>query len=261
MRIAVVNQKGGVGKTTAVLGLASAAGPGQGIEGGRTLVVDLDPQSNATTSLLGTPLDDDAVTILDVLEDGRQGAAGAPGVIMGTSYRDVDLIPADGHLARWEKASGPGVEQRLRKVLDCDLIAGYELILFDCPPSLGNLSTGALVAADYALIVTEPAVNGVRGVDKVLDTIDAVIEFYNPALSVAGVLVNRVPPRSNEAAHRISELEAALPGLVRKPFIPARVAVSEAQGRHRPVHGFVEDVAEYFTTHLQILQEVDRAQA
>lgn len=247
MRLAIVNQKGGVGKTTVTLGLAGAAGPGRAM-GGRVLVVDLDPQANATDAL-GAKVDEDAPTLLDALEDGRAGVA--QHAILGTSYEGVDVIPADTHLATFERAGGIAAEQRLRKVLDAESIDAYSLVILDCPPSLGALSTGALVASDAAVIVTEPAVSGSKGVDRVLDTIDTVAEHYNAGLDVAGVIVNRVPPRSTDADFRLDELDKALPGLVLRPVIPNRVAIPTAQGTVQPLTEAAPEVAALFAELLE----------
>lgn len=246
MRIAMVNQKGGVGKTTATICLAAVAAA----RGERVLVVDIDPQANATDAL-GAAVSEDAPTVFDALTDGSRGIATQ--AIIETRYRGVDVVPADTHLASFESANVVAAEQRLKKVLDAPDISAYDLILMDCPPSLGALSTGALVASDKALIVTEPAVSGSKGVDRVLDTIDTVAEHYNDRLDVAGVLINRVPPRSTDADFRLNELENALGKVILHPVIPNRVAIPTAQGTHQPITEVAPDVAELFVTILDMI--------
>lgn len=186
IRIAVVNQKGGVGKTTVTLGLAGAAQAA----GMRVLVVDLDPQANATLGL-DVDLGDDSRDINDVL------AADIKGVLIDAAVPSgwgpgVDVVPSSLALAAQESDLTLGSEFRLRKAGEG--LDGYDLVLVDCAPSLGRLVVNALVFADFALVVTEPSAPALQGVGAVLDTIGVVREHYNGHLRLAGIIVNRVPP-------------------------------------------------------------------
>lgn len=228
--VAVVNQKGGSSKTTTVLGLASAASA-RGIE---TLVIDLDPQCNASEALgIEYPLD--GKTAADLLAQELRGSAAD--AIHASTWDHVSVIPSDLDLADLDAVSGLGVEQRLRAALDSDdLRQRYPLVLIDCPPSVGKLVSNALIAADTALIATEPSFMASRGVSKILDAIETITRYYNPGLTVSGVLLGRVPAQGREATHRASEIREALGEMVLPMVVPQRAAVAEATGDHLPVH-------------------------
>lgn len=232
--VAVLSLKGGVGKTTVVLGLASAAMR----RGVRTLVVDLDPQCNATAAL---EPEKTAKGLTDVLADPSPEVLRA--AVTSSSWGDeVDVLvgsedaedvnghqPDDGHLSRLQDALSE---------LD-DLIAEgelpYQLVLLDCPPSLGRLTRSALVAADRALLVTEPTIFAVSGVQRAFEAVQAE-RANNPDLQPLGVVVNRVRPRSHEHQYRIDELRDIFGPLVMPVALPDRLAVQQAQGACMPIH-------------------------
>lgn len=229
--VAVLNQKGGSGKTTAVLGLASAASA-RGIE---TLVIDLDPQCNVSEAL-GITYPAEGVTTAHLLAAAHYGGAVIEAV-HSTAWEHVSLIPADLDLADTEAVSGLGVEQRLRSVLDSDeLRARFALIVIDCPPSVSRLVANALIAADTALIASEPSFTANRGVAKVLESVETIKRYYHPGLTVAGVLLGRVPAQGRETGYRASELREALGDQVLPLVVPQRAAIAEALGEGRPIH-------------------------
>ena len=174
LTLAIANQKGGVGKTSTTISLVALLSR----QGQRVLVIDTDPQGNAS-AILGIDIQPDQVTLNDVLDSvlsGRAGAADLAAAIVsaGRSWPGIDVVPADRQLAARDAATD-----------------GYDVVLIDCPPSLGVLALGALAAADRVLIVTKPRVSSVDGVAELLTTTDTARRFYNPALSLAGIVINR----------------------------------------------------------------------
>jgi len=188
--IAVANQKGGVGKTATTVNLADALAR----NGHRVLVIDADPQANAT-SILDVELNVESRTLHDVLTAVATGQAG-PGALAaalhpaGPAWDGIDVVPAQRELASREADTAPGREFHLRTAMD-GAINDYDAVIIDCPPSLGALTLSALTAATSVLIVTEPRASSVDGVAELTVTIDTVRRYYNPGLSVAGILINR----------------------------------------------------------------------
>jgi cellulose biosynthesis protein BcsQ len=235
--VAVLSLKGGVGKTTIVLGLASAAQR----RGARTLVVDLDPQCNATATL--DPADTKA-TLAEVLETPRPAvlreAIGQSGwgeevdVLVGSEELEL-LNDQDPDPRRLEKL-GRALAELQHLVEDGEL--PYRLVLLDCPPSLGRLTKSALMAAHGALLVTEPTSFAVSGAQRAFEAVEQAAEEHNPDLSPLGVVVNRVRPQSYEHQYRIAELREHFGNLVMPVALPDRLAVQQAQGACMPIHAW-----------------------
>ncbi|XVV02088.1 ParA family protein [Actinosynnema sp. CA-248983] len=230
--VAVLSLKGGVGKTTVALGLASAALR----RGVRTLVIDLDPQCNATSTL--EPDDTDA-SIYDVLQEPTaeklraaiSTSAWGDGVDVLSGSEDAELLnhpdPGESRLGR--------LREGLRVLAEEDDEEPYQLVLLDCPPSLGQLTRSALVAADRALLVTEPTMFAVAGVQRAFEAVQSE-RAHNADLQPLGVVVNRVRPRSHEHQFRIDELRDIFGPLVMPVALPDRLAVQQAQGACMPIH-------------------------
>ena len=230
--LAVANQKGGVGKTTVVLGLAARASA----RGERVLVVDLDPQANATS---GLAVWDPALTVDHALAADRPGAIASvigpagwgPAVGLGAV---PSVAPASPSLAGREPqlANDPvGAQDRLAIALDG---LDFDLVLIDCPPSLGLLTVNGLFAAHRALVVTEPGAWAVDGVDQMLQTIARVGQRRGRPLPVAGIVVNRLG-RTRDNKYWYEQVREAYPLLVRSP-IQLRAAVAEASAQSMPIH-------------------------
>jgi cellulose biosynthesis protein BcsQ len=233
--VAVLSLKGGVGKTTVALGLASAALQ----RGMRTLVADLDPQCNATAALDPAPT---SSTLADVLASPRRSVMAAAiaksawgdgvDVLVGSEKAESFNDPEPGSRLLNRLASALG---ELQKLIDHGELP-YRLVLLDCPPSLGRLTRSALVAADGALLVTEPSLFAVSGVQRAAEAVSAERAEHNSRLRPLGVVVNRVKPRSKEHKFRVAELRENFGSLVLDPVLPDRVAVQQAQGACMPLH-------------------------
>jgi chromosome partitioning protein len=230
-----MNQKGGVGKTSLTLGLAVALAEA----GRRPLVVDLDPQANATAALADGAA---AWTSNDLLRpdpDSGDVVAGslAEAIAAATpAWPGVSLVAAEMALASREQDQTVGREFRLRAVGQG--VNTHDLALIDCPPSLGQLALNALVAADAVLLVTEPAAASLSGLAAVGETIEQTRRYYNPSLRLAGVVVNKHQTTRVEARTRVDELSDAFGEQLWQPFIADREVVNRAYGAGQPVQSF-----------------------
>lgn len=251
--VAVLNQKGGVGKTTVVLGLASAAWA----RGLKTLIVDLDAQANATWALGVDPSLGNLGTG-DAIKANRSGAA-TDMIVRSGWGEDIWLLPAAGDLIdRNADVRRETTMTRLSRSLD-GVTEGFDLTLIDCAPSLGLNTSSGLAAADAALLVVEPTVFGLRGIGPVLDLIDDVWTSHNPKLDLAGVILNRVPAVSNDAELRTSELHKMVGRkAVWSPSIPQRVLVNRVHGERAPVHAFGAEGAELAGVFDRLLKRLQR---
>jgi cellulose biosynthesis protein BcsQ len=227
--ISVIALKGGVGKTTVTLGLADAAQQ----HGLRVLVVDLDPQSNATLALNPAEV---RFTTSDVLADGRDGVA-ADAVTSSGWGPGVDLIAAEPSLEHRNVTGTRDSVLRLRRALR-GVTDPYDVVLLDSPPSLGEITRNGLAAATHALVVTEPGYFALRGAEQALDAVTVVRDHTNLRLRALGIVVNRMRPRVGEHEFRWSELEKAYPELLLRPPVPERAIVQRAQGAGVPFSAY-----------------------
>ncbi len=227
--VAVLSLKGGVGKTTCVLGLAGAAWA----RNMSVLVIDADPQANASAAL---DLPPHLFTLGDVLADARPGIAKDAVVPSGWGPR-LHAIPSEEALAHRNQPEGPDSATRLRVSLT-GLTDRYDLVLIDCPPSLDELTRNALAAADGALVVTEPGFFALQGATRALAAIDAARDSLNLRLRPVGICVNRLRTQLSEHRYRLQELHEAFPALIIDPPIPERSAVQQAQGASVPIQAW-----------------------
>lgn len=232
---AFITEKGGVGKTSVTLGVASAARA----QGRRVLVVDADPQGSATF-VLGVG-DDGTETaegrFVQALEAPRPGGAAA--AIVQSSWTSVDVLPAARDLRDWLPTGNAKVRAtRLARALR-GVSEQYDAVLIDCPPGLGVLSVNALAAAERAVMVSELSALSVQAIEPVADLVDDVWHRFNDQLDLAGVIVNRVPARSNEADAQYDALGRIVGRrAIWKPPVPQRVVVNEAAAAGRPIHDY-----------------------
>jgi chromosome partitioning protein len=242
--IAVLSLKGGTGKTTTVRTLADVL-RGQGL---RVLAIDLDPQGNLS-DYFDVPADA-APTIADVLT----GAA---------KLRDAvhdGIVPATPILAEVERSlSGKmGRELVLRKALK-DVRKQHDVILVDCPPSVGLLTVNGLVAADRALISAEAQYFALQGVQGALDLIEEAREYYNDDLSVLGVLMNIADMRTTHSRAAYAQLQEAFGEQVFSTVIRASIAYAESAERAQSILDYRPDLgADYEALGAEVLARLDR---
>lgn len=234
--VSVCSLKGGVGKTSVTLGLASAA-LHQGIN---TLVIDLDPQGDSTLGLLGEPAT--GLDIAEVLSSPRTETVDRSIVPVPWSEGEsshLDLIPGTGRSALLDSPAPAAKDvRRLREALD-KRTHQYDLVLVDCPPSLNGLTQTALAASDRALVVSEPGFFAVTAADRALKLATEMREDgIAPRLMPLGLAVNRYRPRSVEHQYRLAELRDLFGELVLEPVIEERVGLQQAQGGAVPLHRY-----------------------
>lgn len=224
--VGVCSLKGGVGKTSVTLGLASAA-----LERGvRTLVVDLDPQGDSTMALGTTAGAGDVASVLDSPSPHSVATATVPS---SWAEHGLDVLVGSERSVLHDRIDDSDAD-RLRQALSW--VSGYDLVLVDCPPSLGGLTRTGLTACDRAVVVTEPGLFAVMAVGRAMRTIDELRRGPAPSLQPLGIVVNRVRARSVEQAYRLQELQTLYGPLVLSPHVPERAALQQAQGAAQPVH-------------------------
>lgn len=225
--IALTNQKGGVGKTTLTLGLATALAA----RSQRVLVIDTDPQASATRVTGVDPTTH--LSYADVLLEPDRHSLPDALVPLGAEW-GFTLAPGEIALANKDRSRWPADEFTLQTALT-HVEAAFDVVLLDCPPSLGVLTLNAFTAADQLLVVTSPSFLALQGLRDLLDTHDLVRQYYNPDLALAGVIVNAVE-RTTEHTDRVHELEQFFGyDLVWHPYLRKRTVVQEAAGKRVPI--------------------------
>jgi chromosome partitioning protein len=241
-KIAVLSQKGGTGKTTTVRTLTDVLRRG----GVRTLAVDLDPQGNLS-DYFDLPTDVEP-TIADVLA-GRSKAAKAI---------HEDIIPANLSLAEAELMLGGkmGRELTLRRAL-AGVDGDYDVILIDCPPSLGLLTVNALVAADRALITAEAQYFALQGVEQAMEVVELARDSLNPQLSLLGVLLNLADMRTVHSREALVSLKERFGEQVFDSVIRASIAYAESAERARSILDHRPDLgADYLALTVELLERL-----
>ncbi|MGN1443895.1 MAG: ParA family protein [Acutalibacteraceae bacterium] len=228
--IAIVNQKGGVGKTTSAVNLAAAVGQ----KGYKTLLVDIDPQGNATSGL-GFRKKDVVKSSYDVLVGGESPSD----IIQATKFRKLDLMPSNMQLAgaELEIADMENRTSRLKSAL-ISIKENYDFIFLDCPPSLGLITINALCAVDSIIVPIQCEYYALEGLSQLMNTVRQVKRLYNPLIDIEGVLLTMFDGRLNLTQQVVSEVKRFFPQKVYATVIPRNVRLSEAPSFGQPVSYF-----------------------
>jgi chromosome partitioning protein len=230
--LSVSNQKGGVGKTTTTINLGTALAA----VGERVLIVDLDPQGNASTGL-GVPRGQRKTTVYDVIVGGAAIASAA----VPTALPGLELVASDPDLsgAEMELAQSPGRSFRLRDALrplrDATEPGGYTYVLIDCPPSLNLLTVNAMAAADAVLVPLQCEFFALEGLTQLMRTVDLVRGNLNPRLEIQGVVLTMYDRRNSLSDQVAQDVRSHFGDKVYETMIPRNVRVSEAPSFGKPV--------------------------
>ena len=225
--ICIANQKGGVGKTTTAVNLSASLA----VSEKRTLLVDCDPQGNATS---GVGIDKSAID--RTLYHGMLGQVGPQSLIMDSEISALKVIPSNVELIGFEveMMSSPERDIALKNLL-AELDGSFEYIILDCPPSLSLLTVNALTAADFLLIPLQCEFYALEGLGQLLRTVERIKQALNPELKIAGILLTMFDKRTNLSYQVAEEAEKYFKDLVFKTLVPRNIRLSEAPSFGKPI--------------------------
>jgi chromosome partitioning protein len=225
MILAIANQKGGVGKTTTAINL----GAGLGALERRVLLVDCDPQGNATRGL-------GAKAVPPHLYHALSGEAPVSAAIRPSGFPNLDLVPSQRDLVgiEVELVGENGWEQRLKNVL-AEVAGRYDTILIDCPPSLGHLTVNALTAADGILVPLQCEYYALEGISELLATVERIQHSLNKRLQIAGILLTMYDDRTNLSKDVAEEIRSHFADKVFETVVPRNIRLAEAPSHGLPI--------------------------
>lgn len=253
MVISFTNQKGGVGKTTSAVNIAASLGALDK----KVLLVDMDPQGNASTGV-GLMDRNDMLTVYDVLVSD----APVENVVYTTEFKNLDIIPSFIGLAgaELEIAEVENRERLLKRALD-GVKDDYDYVIIDCPPSLGLLTVNSLVASDGFVIPVQCEYYALEGLVQLMNSVAAVKEYYNPALMPVGILITMYNARLNFSGRIMNDLKEHYPELIFDTFVTRNVRLAEAPAFGTPVL-YYDKFSKGAQSYLSLAQEIiDRTQS
>ena len=228
--VSIINQKGGVGKTTTAVSLAAAVGA----KGYKVLLADIDPQGNSTSGF-GISKRKIVSSSYDVLVKDIN----ANDAVVKTQFKNVDVLPASLNLAgaEVELIDLEKRESRLKMAV-AQLYDKYDYIFFDCPPSLGLITINALTASDTFLVPVQCEFYALEGLAQLMATVRQVKRLYNPHIDLEGVLQTMYDGRLNLTQQVVTEIKKFFPNKVYKTTIPRNVRLAEAPSHGKPIHAY-----------------------
>lgn len=225
--VSVINQKGGVGKTTTAVNLSAAVGA----LGKRVLLVDIDPQGNSTSGY-GINKRDIKNSTYDMLINGVKASE----ILINTKFKNVDLLPSNINLAGAEvEMIGSEKRESLVKMALAEIWGNYDFIFLDCPPSLGLITINALCASDSFLVPIQCEYYALEGLAQLMATVRQIKRLYNPNIEIEGVLLTMYDGRLNLTSQVVDEVKRFFPQKVYSTSIPRNVRLSEAPSFGEPV--------------------------
>ena len=246
--VSVLNQKGGVGKTTSTINLASALGK----LGSKVLVVDADPQGNATSGL-GLDKNSLSTTLYDVLVSGVELSS----VIQNTSSKNVFLVPSNSKLASAEIDISNKQNRELILKNHLHAIGRYDYILIDCPPSLGLLTINALSASNKVLIPVQSEYYALEGLSQLLQVMQQVQASYNPNLELLGVAITMYDKRNSLSKQVQEELKKHFGNKLMSTIIPRNIRLAEAPSYGKPIDEY-EKWSKGAKAYKNLAKEIDK---
>ncbi|HSF39590.1 MAG TPA: ParA family protein [Thermoanaerobaculia bacterium] len=225
MILAIANQKGGVGKTTTAINL----GAGLGALERRVLLVDCDPQGNATRGLGGK-------AVAPHLYHALTGEVPLAETIRPSGFPNLDIVPSQRDLVgvEVEFVGETGWEGRLKKILKT-VTDRYDTVLLDCPPSLGHLTVSALTAADGILVPLQCEYFALEGISELMATVERIQKSLNPRLAIAGILLTMYDDRTNLSKDVAEEIRSHFAGKVYETVVPRNIRLAEAPSHGLPI--------------------------